>query len=187
MKKVCILFVIFSFLGAAFGQEVKERVYYTTNTQTERVAGEDPAKLPPLDQWSAFQIAFGPNFPSNTRNSNVYGLKFGFPVSTGIGRVWGAEVSLFYSGTQHIHGFQSAIFANVAKFIDGVQLGLVNVASVTIDGIQIGLVNYSDENGIQIGLVNVMPKAPLSFCPLLNIYTVSSKRTYIQEAPESRE
>lgn len=185
MRTFAVLFLMVTTGISVFCAEGKmERVYNPTQPITERVAGQPPENIPPVSEWDSFQIGFAPNLPSRTENSNVYGLKLGLPFSSGRARVWGTEISLFSSSTDHIKGFQTSVFANVCKFLDGMQAGLVNVVMVTCDGFQLGLVNYSDETGFQIGLVNIIPKGTLPFMLLVNFQFAAKRSTYIQEAPE---
>ena len=184
MKRIIIVLVISCvLLPNVFSQGKRERVYTPTETVTERIAGQPPEKLPPLDEWDGFQLAFFPGFPSGTINSNVYGLKLGLPMSSGEGRVWGTELSIFSSTTRHMKGFQTSVFANVCAILDGFQLGLINIATVSADGLQAGLVNFSDECGFQIGLVNVIAQGPVPFMLLINFQGEPKKKTYIQNEP----
>lgn len=180
---VLILFVVLSAIIVK-GQDNVERTFPSKNKPGTRVPEcKDDENIPPIEEWEAFQLGIFPSFPPYTKYSNVYGLKLGIVSSGGYGRVYGAEISALTSTTSHIKGTQISVITNICDFIDGLQVSLVNVASLSVDGLQIGLVNYSAGNGTQIGLVNVMPDAPIPFLPILNIYSVSTVKTYQQNKP----
>lgn len=177
-----LAFIIFAFtLRAQDG--TKERVYHPGKSVSERVAGQPAEDLKPLDEWTPVQIGFFPGFPQLTENSNVNGLKLGLPMSSGRGRVFGLEASIFSSTTKHMKGFQTSVFANVCDYLDGVQAGLVNIVNITCDGVQFGLVNYSEETGVQFGLVNIISKGSIPFMIIFNAQVLPHRSTYIQTAP----
>ena len=82
-------------------------------------------QLRPLDQWTFFQVAFLPYVPNAQMNSNVYGIKSGWPVTCGYGRVFGLEASWIYSGTNHIKGIQASWICNNNESCDGIQASFV--------------------------------------------------------------
>ncbi len=183
MGKNILLGILVTMLGIVVDAD-EVRVYGPIEARVRSIAGEPPQDLPPLSEWSAFQLAIAPGFPPATNNSNVNGLKLGLLASGGKGRVWGTEISVFSSSTDNVKGFQASILANVANFFEGVQAGLVNVVKVGGDlPFQFGLVNYAEETGVQFGLVNILPDSSLPFFPVFNMNAAPSKATYIQTKP----
>jgi hypothetical protein len=124
-----------------------------------QVENKDNApELKPLSDWTPFQIGFFPGIPSGTSNSNVYGLKLGFPMVNGYGRVYGFEPSILYSGTEHIKGFQATVGASITKEIYGFQLaGAGPSIAKKVYGFQLsGMVNITDDmKGFEAGVVNI--------------------------------
>ena len=110
------------------------------------------------DDWTLFQIVFLPKMPSASWNSNVYGIKSGWPITCGIGRVFGLEAAWLYSGTSTIEGIQACWVCCKANALDGIQASFI--AAINIDGLfnglQASLYSQSDDiNGAQGGLVSI--------------------------------
>ena len=120
---------------------------------------QNPAdEMRPLSQWTPFQIAFFPNVPTATWNSNVFGIKTGQPASGGIGRVFGLEASWVYSGTDHIKGIQACWVHCQNETCDGIQSSFVSCLNFTqLNGLQATLVYClaGDLNGAQGSLVSM--------------------------------
>ena len=124
------------------------------------------------DDWTILQIVFFPKAPSASWNSNVYGIKTGWPISCGIGRVFGLEASWLYSGTSIIKGLQACWICCKANALDGIQASLI--ACINVDGMFNGLqaslyCQTDDLNGAQGGLVSIAGdvnglQAGLAFC-----------------------
>lgn len=127
--------------------------------------------LLPMNDWTFFQIGFWIDIPSSSANSNVYGLKTGQVISTGIGCVYGIEASWFLAGTDKISGIQASwatCFNNKLEGLQascgynysrdkfyGLQAGAVN-SSGFICGFQPGALNMAQSvNGFQAGAVNL--------------------------------
>lgn len=108
------------------------------------------------DGIAVFQPGYWFDFPENTANSKVDGLKLGLPICSGQGSVDGVELSFFCSATDKIGGLQwSLIGVNSCKELHGTQLGLFNVSTGNTEGEQVGLVNITDHlAGLQLGIVN---------------------------------
>lgn len=103
-------------------------------------------------------------------NTDVNGVRFGLPMSSGLGTVDGAEISLVCSDTANIIGFQGALLVNMTNNLEGVQMGMANMirergkwgqlgvicfAAKRVEGAQISLFNYSrGTDGVQIGIIN---------------------------------
>ncbi|MFA6104755.1 MAG: hypothetical protein WCV67_19925 [Victivallaceae bacterium] len=112
----------------------------------------------PLNEWTFFQLGFWFDVPSYTRNSNVYFLKLGCPTSSGIGRVKGNELAIFWAGTDYVEGLQSSFIVCEDRRMDGVQAALGFCRSrENLNGLQAcGGVNMSETtNGFQPGGVNI--------------------------------
>lgn len=133
-----------------------------------------------------FQTGYWFDYPKDTRDSIVDGLKLGLPICSGDGEVRGAEISLFCSATDKIDGFQFSIFGgNICKFVHGVQLGLFSVANEKVEGgqvsvlniarkvagVQLGLINYT-RHGVQLGLININEDG---WMPVFIIFNFSDK------------
>ena len=113
-----------------------------------------------IQNWTIFQIALVPGVPGVTRNSAVYGLKLGLPVSGGNGCVGGIEMSLVGSTTSRVYGVQMSPFVNTAGTMSGLQMCVITNATDYVNGWQMSLINSSDiSSGVQLGLVNVDSKA----------------------------
>lgn len=103
-------------------------------------------------------------------NTDVNGVRFGLPMSSGLGTVDGAEISIVASDTANIIGFQGALLVNMTNNLNGFQMGLANMirehgkwgqlgvicfAAKRIEGAQISLFNYSrGTEGVQMGIIN---------------------------------
>lgn len=103
-------------------------------------------------------------------NTDVNGVRFGLPMSSGLGTVDGAEISLICSDTANIIGFQGALLVNMTNNIDGFQMGFANMirehgkwgqlgvicfAAKRVEGFQMSLFNYSrGTDGVQMGIIN---------------------------------
>jgi len=117
----------------------------------------DKDMLRPLNEWTFCQICFLPGVPKSSDNSNVYGVKSGWPITCGIGRVYGLEASWFYSGTAHIRGIQASWCVSDSKCCDGVTAAfLVSLARCQMNGVQAGsYVQSGSMNGLQAGAVSI--------------------------------
>ncbi|MDD4818011.1 MAG: hypothetical protein PHI85_08595 [Victivallaceae bacterium] len=120
-------------------------------------AGEENAPLP-ADDYTNFGLGFFMNQPSSMVNSNVYGIKAGFPICNGLGRVYGIEASWLYSGTAYIKGIQGSWVLNRCKTIEGVQGSWIgNINDEWFKGVQAALAFDVAGNmtGLQAGSVVV--------------------------------
>ncbi|MCF6177213.1 MAG: hypothetical protein L3J71_15765 [Victivallaceae bacterium] len=111
----------------------------------------------PMNDWTFFQIGFWIDIPSSSANSNVYGLKTGQVISTGIGRVYGIEASWFLAGTDNISGMQVSWATCFNNQLDGLQASFgYNYSRDQLYGLQAGSVNISGGIcGFQPGAVNL--------------------------------
>lgn len=103
-------------------------------------------------------------------NTDVNGVRFGLPMSSGLGTVDGAEISIVASDTANIIGFQGALLVNMTNNLDGLQMGMANMireqgkwgqigvicfAAKRVKGVQMSLFNYSrGTDGVQLGIIN---------------------------------
>ena len=122
-------------------------------------AGNNADDTPkPIEQWTFFQIAFLPYVPSAAMNSNVCGIKSGWPITCGVGRIWGLEASWLYSGTELAKGIQASWICCYDKTCDGIQSSfVVCINRELMRGLQATLV-YSQAGelmGIQGSLVSL--------------------------------
>jgi hypothetical protein len=142
-------------------------------------------------RFDFFQFALWYNFPKYTWDSSIYGLKFGFPISAGVGKVKGLELAIFGSATEHINGVQMAFGYCYAKAVYGLQLSMVNVFSAGEDGWQIGMVNNADDAEVQLGifnyakagscqfgLINIIENGVIPFTILFNYADTAPKNPY---------
>ncbi len=155
-KTILFLAFIFAFSIISFADEVNAPAAETP-AQTADQSIEPAQQLPPLDKWSCFQLGFWFDQPSSTANSNVYGLKTGWPISSGNGRVNGAEISWLASGTAYIQGVQGCWIYTGNKELQGLQASFIcNINQDMLRGLQAGLVNVAGNlQGFQPGGVNV--------------------------------
>lgn len=139
MKKILFSFAVILFAATVFA---------ITEVQPQASKKED---------WSFIQICFWFGLPTASIHSNVYGLKTGWPISSGTGNVNGAEISWTVAGTDNINGAQGAWVFTQNKNLQGIQAALVcNVNKEDLKGLQAGLVNVSGNLlGFQPGGVNV--------------------------------
>lgn len=117
------------------------------------------------NDWDFFCLAFFPNVPSSAKHSEVYGVKFGAPISFGMGNVTGVEASVFGSMSYNVDGIQTGVLFCVGKEINGVQASPVCVAK-SVNGLQFGLVNISSKEAFQLGVFNYIKDG---WCPILPI------------------
>ncbi len=103
-------------------------------------------------------------------NSDVDGVRFGLPMSSGLGTVDGAELSLMASDTANIIGFQGSLLVNMTNNLNGFQMGIANMirdtgkwgqlgiicfAAKRMTGAQVSLFNYSrGTDGVQLGIID---------------------------------
>lgn len=109
------------------------------------------------EKWSFIQIGFWFDIPSSTAKSNVYGLKTGWPISSGSGFVNGAEISWLAAATDNLNGLQACWIYTQNKYLTGAQGSFIcNINKKGLRGLQAGLVNVSGNlTGFQPGGVNV--------------------------------
>lgn len=174
MKKLLASLVGLTMLSVAFAaaEEVEKVVVEEISAdgseeveviEVERQAGPRrrhrrmKRELPPLSDWTFFQLGFVPGYPTGTRYSNVYGLKLGAPMTSGYSRVYGVEPSILYSGTDHIMGVQASWFGPcVGRDIIGVQAGPSCAVAKNVYGFQAGAASVTHNiDGVQAGIVNV--------------------------------
>ena len=106
-------------------------------------------ELKPLNDWVPLQFGFLPDLPPSTWNSNVYGLKSGWPICNGIGRCYGLEISWLYSGTENVRGIQVSWVTCYTKVMEGVQATWVtSLNSGIFRGLQ-GTVGYAQAGDLQ--------------------------------------
>ncbi len=156
MKK---FFVFAALLGVlTMGVSAAESASVTVSGSTKlKNAPAVQEELRPEDEWTPFQVCFMPNLPAYSYNSNVYGIKSGWPITTGIGRVSGLEASWFYSGTAHMKGIQASWVANKNATMWGLQASWIFCMSTEeTNGIQAScILNIADKvTGLQAGGFN---------------------------------
>lgn len=121
-------------------------------------AAEPELKARPLRMWTPFQVGFLPYFPSAQMTSNVYGIKSGWPMVCGVGRVFGLEASWLYSGTEEMHGIQASWVACADRRMDGIQASFaVCVNEEQLNGLQatLGFAMAGDFYGLQASSLNL--------------------------------
>jgi len=108
----------------------------------------------PSQSWTFFQPAFFPGAPSATKDSTVYGVKMGVPMSAGDNYVCGMEASFLYSGTNYVDGVQGAMLgAAIARKVNG------------INGVWFGYVQAREVNGMQCAIGPCIAKTMNGFQP----------------------
>ena len=107
-----------------------------------------------IDKWTFFQIVFLPGVPSAAQNSNVYGIKSGWPITCGYGRLYGLEASWFYSGTEDVKGIQASWLCCYNQTCDGIQSSfVVSINRKLMRGLQATMLytHAGDMMGVQGG------------------------------------
>lgn len=168
MKKIiCLLSLMLIVTGEGAAKE--KNLTFKQNKVTFKQNNATPAKiLQSYDRFEVFQLGIWYKFPQYTWNSSVYGLKFGFPISAGIGKVKGVELAFVGAATEHINGVQMAFgYCNTAELY-GIQLSCVNISSAAEAGWQLGMVNNADDAELQLGIVNYAKYGSCQF-GLINI------------------
>ncbi len=110
------------------------------------------------ESWTFFQAGFWFDVPSATTNSNVNGIKSGWPICAGHGKVYGLEISWFASATDNIRGVQTSWVINLSKKMTGLQASWITNVSEEMTGVQgcfIANVNKEMFTGMQASCVNV--------------------------------
>ena len=113
---------------------------------------------PETSGWTPFQLGFFPRVPQYTYSSNVYGIKTGWPMCSGIGQVKGLEASWLLSGTDYIDGAQGSMVCSIGKKVNGLQASIVLCLNKTlVSGIQASCVfNCAGAViGLQAGGLNI--------------------------------
>lgn len=111
----------------------------------------------PQDDWVFFQLGILPGIPSGTDSSNVYGIKSGWPIVTGDGRVRGIEASWLWSGTSHVDGIQASWVFCMNRLMNGIMANFVtNINTGMMNGVQatFGFNRAGDLNGLQASSFN---------------------------------
>ena len=155
MKK---LFLIFAAVLAGTVVVSAAEKTEAPRTAPAEVKKSADAELKPVDDWTFFQIAFLPYVPSAAMNSNVYGIKSGWPVTCGIGRIYGLEASWIYSGTELAKGIQASWVCCYDRTCDGLQSSfVVCINRELLRGLQATLVysHAGDLMGIQGSLISL--------------------------------
>ena len=112
--------------------------------------------------WTPLQVGFfKEHYPSAEEYPSIYGLRLGLPITyNDNSRLYGVDLSVFFSATTVVKGLQFTVVGTQAKDIDGLQVSIANFAKENINGMQLGGVNYAEEmQGVQLGLVNYSNKA----------------------------
>ncbi len=156
MKKLLSGFLTVAMLGASqlFAQESQT---ITIQGNKLQIVELDPA-VRSEEEWTPFQIVFLPGLPSYSRNSNTFGIKSGWPATSGVGRVNGVEISWCYSGTDIINGVQASWLINNNLAMDGLQISWIfNMNRQVFRGVQAScIVNIAgDFTGLQCGGFNL--------------------------------
>lgn len=138
----------FSLMAADAAAPDKQVAAKPKCTAAEKTTCESRPQLRPLDQWIPFQMGFFPGVPDGTVNSNVIGIKSGWPMVDGYGRVYGLEASWLYSGTDYIRGIQASFIYSQNRKMDGLQADFVGSLNTdTFNGIQGALGFCYNQNG----------------------------------------
>lgn len=129
-------------------------------------AKTEPASVKP--EWDFIQFGFWFGFPSQTKNTNVYGVKIGAPFCSGKETVAGVETALFCGATDNIEGVQACVITSISKKVSGFQGSIVNICD-EVDGVQFGIFNQAKTKAFQIGLINIITDGKgLKFMPIIN-------------------
>ncbi len=128
--------------------------------KAQEPAVNNESMLRPADEWTFIQVCFLPNVPKSSHNSNVYGVKSGWPITCGIGRIYGLEASWFYSGTAIVTGIQASWCVCDSDYCDGLSASfLTSLARKQMRGVQASsYVQSGDLQGLQAGAVTIAKK-----------------------------
>ncbi|MFA7230473.1 MAG: hypothetical protein WC071_04325 [Victivallaceae bacterium] len=119
-------------------------------------------------EWDFIQFGFWFGFPSQTQNTNVYGVKIGAPFCSGKETVAGVETALFCGATDNIEGVQACVITSISKKVSGFQGSIVNICD-EVNGVQFGIFNQAKTKAFQIGLINIITDGKgLKFLPIIN-------------------
>ena len=123
------------------------------------VSAAEPAEVKTQENpWSLLQVGFWFDFPTNTQNSDVYGLKVGMPISGGHGTVNGIEVGWFASCTDNVNGLQVNWVYCQSRCLNGIQSSfLVCRNTEFLNGLQatLGFCQSGNLKGAQGSIVNI--------------------------------
>ncbi|MCQ2353141.1 MAG: hypothetical protein MJ033_06655 [Victivallaceae bacterium] len=166
MKKVLLLLALFA-VGASFAAEAPVAPVYE-NYPT-----------------SYFQIGIWYKFPRSQMESNVIGIKSGWPMCAGQGKVIGLEASWLGSLTQHIQGAQLGWTVCYSHEVEGLQATLLTcICRDEFIGAQLAPVFTMNGNmrGLQASCVNVSTGKFTGFQPAA-IINISNDVVGFQAAP----
>lgn len=114
---------------------------------------------PAETKWKPFELGILPGIPGSMWRSNVYGIKTGWPVVCGYGKIYGIEGSWIYSGTRNVKGIQASWICCQSDEFDGIQASFVTCLNLgkQFNGLQAtcGYVQSGDLNGAQGGAVSI--------------------------------
>ena len=119
--------------------------------------------------WDFIGVGFFPKAPPSADIVDVYGLKFGIPVSFGDNaKVVGMEASMIASTTKRVKGLQCALIYCKADKVSGVQANPIVNDAKDVSGVQAGIVNIASGKSFQFGLVNYIEDSSVPFFPIVN-------------------
>lgn len=182
MKKMLMLFAAVGLLcvpaqAAKKKSSTKSKVTVVKVTADKKVkksgktkAKAKPAKKKPANGYEVLQIGLWFDQPSETKYTDVYGIKVGAPICSGDGKVAGLETAVFCGATRRVDGLSACILWSDVKEMNGIQFSIANIAE-KVGGLQLGVFNYAKDSSFQIGIINVNEKGFLPWFPVINFST----------------
>ncbi|MDD3885539.1 MAG: hypothetical protein PHI35_01560 [Victivallaceae bacterium] len=117
--------------------------------------------------WDFLSFGVTEDFPSDSAEIPICGVKIGVPICGGNAPVYGVEAAIFYAATKEVEGLKCSLIATNCKETEGMQFALVNFADKT-DGLQLGIFNSAKHEAFQIGLLNHIEDAMIPWLPIVN-------------------
>jgi hypothetical protein len=177
MKKMLVLFAAVGLLSApAFAANEKSsakpavKVVKVTPDKKVPQSGKPAPKVAAAkkaDGYDLIQIGLWFNQPSETRYTDVFGVKVGAPICSGDARVAGIETAVICGATRRVDGLSACILWSDVKEMNGIQFSIANIAEM-VCGFQLGIFNYAKDSSLQIGILNVNEKGFLPWFPVIN-------------------
>lgn len=117
--------------------------------------------------YDIFQLGLWFDQPTDTKYTDVFGLKVGAPICSGDASVYGIETAVICGATREVNGLSACILWSDVEVMNGIQFSIVNIAK-KCTGLQLSVVNYAEDSSFQLGILNYNKNGFLPWFPVIN-------------------
>ncbi len=139
----------------------------TAQKQAVQVKPEKKVCRKKAYSYEIFQLGLWFDQPTDTKYTDVYGLKVGAPICSGDGSVYGIETAVICGATREVNGLSACILWSDVELMNGIQFSIVNVAKKCA-GMQLSVLNFAEESTFQLGILNYNKNGFLPWFPVIN-------------------